>query len=447
MADVDIEKIEELDTYASLNNFNIIVPTQNLEVPEDPQFGKLSMEIVNEAVGNILVYQRKLHVQLREIVNNYRGVESSIDGPPDLTINIGDAATMVDGMKYTEISNGEGDFGVIGEIPWRQASDNYIITGVACYVNGSLVSTDYESGANIDDIRKKIAQDNHIDVSDVDVQVATSLDGDKDTGWISYDELKKVQRKKNTSNSLEDAFDKIDEAFKNNDLKIENKTAEIQVENYDFTNETASLSATLGESAMKEGVALVRTPLNLVTGTVDIATNIVTIGHGTHIRKYENKALDEIENFWEEELEKNGAANLDKYQPWYDISSDIFWMAMGEGAINGTKAANAAKLAELYKEQKLATAALETAATAEELATATETLNFLNETIKGIELTEKTIAVANMADNVKDVVNIASGTGSIVSSLKDASVGDKVDDIVDIIDTGAKVKYVDSILD
>ena len=125
---------------------------------------------------------------------------------------------MVDGMRYTEASNGDGDFGVIGEIPWRQASNNYVIVGVACYVDGRLVSTDYENGTNIDDIRRKIAKENGIDVSKVEVQVATSLDGDKDTGWINYDELKSVQPQKDMGNSLEDAFDNIDKKFSISDI-------------------------------------------------------------------------------------------------------------------------------------------------------------------------------------------------------------------------------------
>ena len=145
---------------------------------------------------------------------------------------------------------------------------------------------------------------------------------------------------------------------------------------------------------------------------------------------------------------KNGAANLDEYQPWYDISSDVFWMAMGNEAIKGTQAANATKLAELYKKQKGARAALETATTVEEIATATENLNNIDKTIKGLELAGKAVAAADLADDVSDAANILSGTGSVKGSVGDVSIdGNTIDNISDIADTGAKAKYVDNLID
>lgn len=390
----DIESALKNLGQAKLQMENLINDLESLEVPTEIHFDQLAIAATNQLAAQAKKDRDMASEQIIAIYNNLKTVEYQIgqmnmkfenDIEQANHMHIGDNFAVTEGIVYYETGRGEGRHGTVGSE--RDAGDDFHIDRVAFYIDGQgLVANIDDTGADIDELRAKYAEEYGVELSDVEMSFCLGKGDGLAAGWImdgdqlSYDDIKSSRtvdpaaelKSANFSEkseifstqaaNLDEAMQKIEEKYNNIELdKVNSQVAQAVANDHSGENtESVSFWATVGESSINAGVGILKVPLTAVTGTVDISTNLVTFGHGTSLTKYEWESLEELADIGREDLREMGGVNMDDYKTLQEVSGALVWVPAVAAA--AAPAAGSAASAEIVAVEGGETLAIESGA-------------------------------------------------------------------------------------
>ena len=344
--------------------------SSDFEIPEDNlQYSTLDFSKINGLVGEAGKEFAKIADCILAVVNQLNSLERDIasmeigfggeDGPH---LHIGDNVTLGEGVQYWATGRGEGDHGTVGSE--RDAGNDFHIDRVAFYIDGKLVANMDETGADVDEYRAKFAEEYGVELSDVEMSFCVGKGDGLAAGWVqegkdvSYDQLnaqnkekfktQSEQLQKDAVKNLEESIANIQKEYDNEEVStIKNNIKKLDMKKFDdYVPEDISFAATLGESTINVGVGVLKVPVTAVTGTVDIVTNVATLGNGTSLTKYEWESMEELADFGRESMREKGGVNMDDYKTVQEVAGALVWVApfaeatgAGEVVLFGSKGA------------------------------------------------------------------------------------------------------------
>lgn len=356
----DIESALKNLGQAKLQMDNLINDLESLAVPTEIHFDQLAIAATNQLAAQAKKDRDMASEQIIAIYNNLKTVEYQIgqmnmkfenDVEQANHMHIGDNFAVTEGIVYYETGRGEGGHGTVGSE--REAGDDFHIDRVAFYIDGhGLVANIDDTGADIDELRAKYAEEYGVELSDVEMSFCLGKGDGLAAGWImdgdqlSYDDIKSSRtvdpaaelKSVNVSDkseifttqaaNLDAEMKKIENKYSNIELEqVNSKVAQAVANDHSGENtESVSFWATVGESSINAGVGILKVPLTAVTGTVDISTNLVTFGHGTSLTKYEWESLEELADIGREDLREKGGVNMDDYKTLQEVSGALVWV-------------------------------------------------------------------------------------------------------------------------
>ena len=434
---------------AALNTFL----SSDFEIPEDNlQYSTLDFSKINGLVGEAGKEFAKIADCILAVVNQLNSLERDIasmeigfggeDGPH---LHIGDNVTLGEGVQYWATGRGEGDHGTVGSE--RDAGNDFHIDRVAFYIDGKLVANMDETGADVDEYRAKFAEEYGVELSDVEMSFCVGKDDGLAAGWVqegkdvSYDQLnaqnkekfktQSEQLQKDAVKNLEESIANIQKEYDNEEVStIKNNIKKLDMKKFDdYVPEDISFAATLGESTINVGVGVLKVPVTAVTGTVDIVTNVATLGNGTSLTKYEWESMEELADFGRESMREKGGVNMDDYKTVQEVAGALVWVApfaeatgAGEVVLFGSKGAPVAGEyvsigGELYAAgSPEAIAAAEAAAAEGSAAAATTASTTASATMEGLTVEQEATLAVHEAEAAFSNMGVSAGSSAATST-------------------------------